>query len=236
MVYDRVIVVLLVAGCCTMYISEVIRAGVPVELSVLVGNEYLGQYVGQISQTPGHTFVVISLGLAPSDKNPIRAGEAVMVEIAMPDGTYSFRGPVLEQKQNFLAIAYPQELHHVQRRDYYRQPLKVDMVFKVAGSPLTYKGTTTDISGGGMGFICPKKMNVDNEITLSFTLPNGLACNAILAKIRQVNALPKPKVPGVYQQFKYGVRFEKLPQAIRNSIVTCLIEIERTARKARLDE
>lgn len=169
---------------------------------------------------------------------PVRAGQRLMlhpgdrvrVQFVVGDASYYFDTTMLARKRSnqvvLFVLARPSVLARVQRRDYVRFPVAVNVVFQLLAqtdvAPVAYKGKTVDLSAGGV--------QVASSISPS---PGDKAQIMLLLEDKHLPELNEQgEVAWSYwddwlKMARFGVRFTNISEAERERIIAYIFSCMR---------
>lgn len=149
------------------------------------------------SETPVPGFLedvavrLLSLGVA----RPLGdLGKGAPVTVTVPAGSlvHRFESAVVgvAAAGTWIQVGMPRQVESVQRRQYTRVKVTVQLVFaRVAGE--NGLGNTLDISPGGLRFTTATSLEVGHRLYLSFSTPDGASFRGIEAAVVRVQAGPE---------------------------------------------
>ncbi len=105
-------------------------------------------------------------------------GEAVKVQIVLTKEIYEFNSTVVGRKLGdnipMFTLAIPNELRRIQRRNFLRVPIMLNMTYAVKAEDETLefiKTHTLDVSGGGIRFMSNEIYPPDTPLMVKIELP-----------------------------------------------------------------
>lgn len=170
------------------------------------------------------------------------------ITFVVPGSIYRCKARVVDRLKNkatFIArLKMVTDIEKYQRRQYFRLDCALEVRYRkltvdesvslVDKKPIDFnetiplmKSVMVDISGGGMRFLSPVKVDLGNFIFIRFKLKEQFE---VFGKIKHVRA--SEKRPGVYE---HRVEFLGLDNSARDTIVRFIFEQERQRRKSKLD-
>ena len=139
-------------------------------------------------------------------------------------GIFVFDSIVIDSPySNDFVIEFPEEKEKIQRREYVRAPIKLDIQLTKGGA--TIKGNTINIGGGGIRFTTEKDLEVKQVWNFSMTLPKWskpvYGTGEVLYNIKQDNSNVSV------------LKFSYIEESDRNKIIKLCFEIEASQLKIR---
>jgi c-di-GMP-binding flagellar brake protein YcgR len=148
------------------------------------------------------------------------------------DGLYGVQVNVLNAKSGEIQVAHTTDIRRNQLRQFVRIELSLPVRFRLlkTGDPEKSEirrgeivdAKMSDISGGGLSFLCESALKAGDLVSVSFALPNT-PFNGIPCKILRVS-LQEGKTKTFY---KHHGQFVDLEQRKRDSIVKYVFEKQR---------
>lgn len=161
---------------------------------------------------------------------PLSPGTRVECQFAKDDAFYAFRTEIIQRRLQpipILVLRRPMEVQRFQRRNLFRLPIILPVSFTVAGSEDIRKGTTLDLSGGGMCLAAPERLAAGTELELTVSLPDGYR---LVSKGRVVNSSEGQADKG-QKRYAHGVEFIDLPIPVQERIVSFIFNEQRERRR-----
>ncbi|MDI6870483.1 MAG: flagellar brake protein [Bacillota bacterium] len=169
---------------------------------------------------------------------PIKAGAVVslppgtLLDCHFPrdDAFYAFQAEIIQRRHlpvPVLVLRRPETVQRFQRRRLFRLPVVLPVLFKVAGSGTVQKGSTLDLSGGGVCLVAPELLAVGTELELALDLPDGfhLAARGRVVKATECEGEKGPS------RYAHGVEFLDLPLPVQERIVSFVFAEQRERRR-----
>jgi len=139
------------------------------EISVLVVVSGRNQFSGRIVQLDPDS-VKIKMEKPVPAPDP---GTAVQVYFQKSSGIFSFSARTQKSENGFLWVSHSENIHRLQRREFYRKKLKLPVYIKPTGSserPL--RTTIIDLGGGGASILnTAQNFHEKEDVTLIFFTP-----------------------------------------------------------------
>lgn len=157
-------------------------------------------------------------------------GGALDCQYAKDDAFYSFHTTVLERRRHplpVLVLRRPDAVRRLQRRQMYRLPVVLPVVYKPVGSEEAHKGNTVDLSGGGLCLASDQRLERGTELELSFSMPDGCEITG-RGRVVLVNEGRDGQGP---PRYLHGVAFQELPEAVQERIVSFIFAEQRERRR-----
>ena len=139
-------------------------------------------------------------------------------------GIFIFDSIVIDSPySNDFVIEFPEEKEKIQRREYVRAPIKLDMSLSRGNTYI--KGQTINIGGGGIRFATEKDLEVKQVWNFSMILPKWTnsvqGTGEVLYNIKQDNSNISV------------IKFSIINESDRNKIIKLCFEIEASQLKIR---
>ena len=125
------------------------------------------------------------------------------------------------------------DFKRLQRRNYVRIPVQIELEYYVKGRELGEKGLIIDISGGGILLNTMDPLQVNSEINMRFSLkfPEETTVVYISGMVVREDHAPRANADPDFP-YKYGVRFEGLSVKEQDHIVKyVMIKVRERIRK-----
>lgn len=204
--------------------------GIAVELVVLEG-EYEGKYRTRIEEV-GEKTLFVGAPFSAGEVVPLREGTKVKLTFWDEAAAYSFEGKIMKRIAEpvpMVVFELPDSVAKVQRRNYVRVPALYPISFQSVtkeGLSALHKGTTLDLSGGGMCFLTKDRVENNSLLYVHLTLPKG----ELKMPVRVCRAEKKEDS----KHCTVSVEFHDISERDRDQIIRCVFDIQRTMRKKRL--
>jgi c-di-GMP-binding flagellar brake protein YcgR len=103
------------------------------------------------------------------------SGVSVTVYFFKSSGVFSFRSRVLRKEGEYISVAHSEQIRRLQRRAYYRTPLRLPVLLKSSGSSgFPVRTTMLDLGGGGARlFNEGGSFHEKDDLTLLFSPPGS---------------------------------------------------------------
>lgn len=166
----------------------------------------------------------MKLGLnTPVD--PLPAGTLVTVEVVNGPGVVHFQSELQVDPSRVTAqVAVPKQVESVQRRQFSRVPVDIQIAFAAAGTGVSGFGQSIDLSAGGVSFVTASMLSSGQYLFLTFKTPDE----------QQYRALPGVVVRSASDgrgRHRVAVRFDGLTQALENSLVQTVFWVQVRGRR-----
>lgn len=191
------------------------------------GYEFLSQIVDIINDKE----IIISSLFYKSNVVNLNTNEKVRITFTHDSGVYSFDGKNIESINEegilFYRISKASEIQRIQRREHFRIPLSVPIIFQfmIENEEKYGQGFTKDISGGGVKFVC------DEHFQLGDTL------NIFVSVSSNVEISTSGQVTRCYlaegNKHEISLAFENLDFKQRESLIKYIFDIQRDNLKKR---
>jgi c-di-GMP-binding flagellar brake protein YcgR len=159
---------------------------------------------------------------------PLWPGEEVQVYVPTSRGRYVFSTKVLERYYDrvpLCRLAKPREVTRLQRREYVRWQVALEVRYQVTDDPATppprarlrQRGLTVDLSGGGLQLLVREPVSVGSWLWLEFEIPyrGGQESVRALGKVRRVLPQEGEGPP----RYLLGISFERIGDREREMII-----------------
>ncbi|HLO03335.1 MAG TPA: PilZ domain-containing protein [Symbiobacteriaceae bacterium] len=182
-----------------------------------------GQVAGKLEDVQP-TGLTIGLNM-PLESLP--AGTLVTVEVVSGPGVVHFRSELIVGPSQVTAhIPVPKQVESVQRRQFSRVPLDIQIAFATAsmgGAAQSGFGQTFDLSAGGMSFLTPSPLSAGQGLFLTFKTPDD-------QQYRAVPAIVLRAVGDGRGRYRVALRFDGLTVAVENSLVQTVFWLQVKGR------
>ena len=184
------------------------------------------------------------LGLASPDRRleAIRPKQAVKLTIARPGaallGQSTFLGPLGGSKSRVFAVARPEKLDRVQRRNFVRCPIDIPLRFRQI-DPTTWEPrgrvadtVTRNLSPGGLLFVSDADVRVGDDLDLSLPLSSWdhVSMSGVVKRLGRP-ADGGQRDPGGPEEAEVGVAFTRITSLDQNRIVRLILLAEHRRRE-----
>lgn len=203
--------------------KNLVYAGQTVELNVLEG-DYKGLYRTKIEDVGQNSVTVLSV-FDKSKLVSLRIDTEVEVIFFDESSTYAFNARIVDRISSPIyayILSISSEVKKIQRRKYFRVPVIYPLsVSKIILNKLSepIKGSTLNLSGGGMLFQLSESLDVGTRISVELNLPN-LKVNTYAKVVRTTRD----------EENKFsimGAEFEGLSVQERDKIIHFVLNIQR---------
>jgi c-di-GMP-binding flagellar brake protein YcgR len=173
--------------------------------------------------------IVIGAPLKGGAIVPIHPGELVEGFYSQHDGFFVFQAEVADRRLEpvpVLLLRRPDSVRKVQRRRHFRLPVVLPVYYEVTGAESTLKGSTLDLSGGGLSISMAEPLASGQELQLKLELPDGFAINAKgrVVSCTEVEAAVKPR------RYSAGIQFLGLSPQMEERIIGYIFQEQRQRR------
>lgn len=214
--------------------DELIKISERIEIEVTEKGEYFGNYLSRIEDIKDKKEIMIGLPLDKGTIVPLRIGSIVNINITKADGVYTFAAKIQKRELKpfpHFTIEFPKSIKRIQRRNYVRIPINIVVLYKNLGNGtvkssdeiIEEKGVTVNISGGGLYLLTVKEMEMEDKLTVSFSLPNGVVCKDIKTVIKRKEIVGQNDK----KRLAYGIEFVEIDEKLRDQIIVYLFELQR---------
>lgn len=159
---------------------------------------------------------------------PLPTATPVAVEVVSGPGVFRFQSEMVTDGAGTVAqVSVPRQVESIQRRQFSRVPLSVQVAFATAalsGTAQSGYGETIDLSAGGMAFLTPSLVKAGQMLFLTFKTPDE----------QQYRALPGVVLrssPDGRGRNRVAVRFDGLSVAQENSLVQTVFWLQVRGRR-----
>lgn len=195
--------------------------------------DYQGYYSSRIEEVLEDK-LVLGLPFIGTVPIPIRIGERVSIFSPTKDAVYRVDGEVIKRQLDPVPLLYVTivgNVLRVQRRNFVRVPIVLNVTFKIKDDERIYTTYTKDISGGGVKIILPEPLKVRDVIQMRIELlpPEGpIDCEARVVWIdkeeRQVENRREEIICA-------GVEFTNIENRDRDRLIRFLFNYQRNLIK-----
>lgn len=201
--------------------------GLAVELVALEG-PYSGRYKTRIEEV-GERLITVGVPFFEGEVIPLREGTKVQLTFWDETAAYSFEAKIMQRIAvpiPLFVLELPDSVDKVQRRNFVRVPVLFPITFRLVtreGLSNLYKGTMSDLSGGGMRFSTTELIENKSLLYTQLTLPNGdLSTPAIVHRVEKMEDI---------KRYSVSVEFHDIAERERDKIIRCVFEVQRALRK-----
>ncbi|TZE83334.1 flagellar brake protein [Calorimonas adulescens] len=160
----------------------------------------------------------------------IPLNESVKLRYIAKDCIYQFDGKVVKKSVDpvyTITIAQIGPFERIQRRENFRLEVSIKANFKIKDDETMYEGIIKDISGGGVKLATNKRLNINDEVLIEFTLPGSVnfSLNGVVTRNVKNGA-----------NFDVGISFKDIDTNSREKIVSFIFAEQRKLLKRGLME
>jgi c-di-GMP-binding flagellar brake protein YcgR len=165
---------------------------------------------------------------------PIPTGEIIQIKYAKKSvGVFAFSARVLSRKHSehlsYMKIERLSDVKKVQRRDFFRLDIVLDVTMKLVGTNGIGEGNsinalTKDISGGGLRIISKTKLIANDLIDIDLKTDEGI----IHARGRVIRCVPYESSSSDYD---IAVIFDSIQEQDRTQIISFIFNYQRKMKK-----
>lgn len=211
-----------------MKVSE-LKANQRIEISI---DDELSEYKKLASRIEEITtdYLHISVPMVRGELLPLRIGTKVKINFANKDNAYYFNSIIVDRKNDripILIIKKPENFIKIQRRQWVRVPAIIDIHFKAQKHQddekvEQYKGSTIDISGGGMLFYTSDPVENGQVLDIKIDLPDR---QSLFCKAKIIRILEKASEKG--KKNKAILEYTDINEGDRDKLVNFIFEKQR---------
>lgn len=193
-------------------------------------NEYVSQ-IAEIHEDSIDIFI-------PIYKNSLvyfRNDEILKIIMPKAEAIFEFDAKVIGRIYGeipIMKIVKISQLLRIQRRDYYRlkitKPIRFKKIYKNVDSNIVsqyHDGILIDISGGGLMFCSKKEMEKDDLLELEILISESKKLNLFGSIVRKQYDIQKSFL------YEYGIKFENISIADKNTLMKFIFEEQRKLLK-----
>jgi len=203
-----------------------------VSIRVIEG-EYQGSYNSRIEEINDDK-MILALPFMGTVPIPIRSGERIIIYSATKDAVYGVVGEVIKRQLEplpLLHVVITGEIERVQRRNYVRVPILLNVMYRVKGDEKIYTTSTKDLSGGGMKIVLPEMLKIRDILQVRLELPSPespIDCEGKVVWIDTEEILNNNKL----EKISYaGVEFTLIDEKERERLIRFLFNYQRSLIK-----
>ncbi|MFW6269796.1 MAG: flagellar brake protein [Bacillota bacterium] len=209
--------------------NQYLKVNKRIELEVNRG-PYQGSFNSKISDIKNDKIKI----LTPTVKGelvPLRKNLKLDIFYTGNTAAYKFTSRIVDRELEpvpVLVIKYPEKVERIQRRDYFRLQIQIEVKYRHVdseGEPLDDKFRETisrDLSGGGIKMVVENELNVDTLLELYLDIPE-IKKIPIMGKVVQTHTEEKVKTA--------GIEFKAINPQLRDQIVGWLFDKQRELRQ-----
>jgi len=195
--------------------------------------EYQGSYNSRIEEISDDK-MVLALPFIGTVPIPVRLGERIFVYSATSDAVYRVSGEVIKRQLEplpLLHIVISGDVVRVQRRNYVRVPILLNVTYKLKDGEAVYNTYTKDISGGGAKIVLPEYLRIRDVIQMRIELPfpeSPIDCEGEIVWIDK-----EERVSGTRSEeiICAGVKFTLIDEKERERLIRFLFNYQRNLIK-----
>jgi c-di-GMP-binding flagellar brake protein YcgR len=165
---------------------------------------------------------------------PIPTGEIIQIKYAKKGiGVFAFSARVLSRKHSehlsYMKIERLSDVKKVQRRDYFRLDIVLDVKIKLVRTDGTvdnnsFDALTKDISGGGLKLISRTRLTANDLVDIAIKTDDGI----IQARGRIIRCIP---YEGTGSDYDIAVIFDSIQEQARTQIISFIFNYQRKMKK-----
>ncbi|HZK42813.1 MAG TPA: flagellar brake domain-containing protein [Syntrophomonadaceae bacterium] len=179
------------------------------------------------SRVEGKTneFLYLAIPIRRGELIPLRKGSEIKVVFTHEKNTYSFTTLIMERQREpipVLKVHKPENLVRIQRRSYVRLLLNLEATFSVLPDQTEHKGTTLDVSGGGVLLITKTELEKGQILDFRLDIPEN---DPIYCKAEVIRVLDIAKTS--FEDSKVAIKFLDIHEAKRDQIFKYIFKKER---------
>lgn len=181
--------------------------------------------------------ILIGIPISDNGVYPLHTGEKVEYFVINRNEIFKCTsivlGRKLDNKVNLIILSFPENIKKVQRREYFRLPIIMDIKYCVLSKGNTYSriedipsgyfnkmadALTIDISGGGMKITTKEYLQKENQIVVSLNIPDEI--KIIASIIWCENDITS-------KNYKAAIKFAAIDERTRDKIIKFIFEKSR---------
>jgi len=213
--------------------KKMIVPGLVVELIVPEG-EYEGKYRTRIEDV-GERIILVGSPFINGDIIPLRIGTKLKLIFWDELSAYSFSTKIkqrIAEPIHMFVLTMPDSILRVQRRNFVRVTAIKPITFQTVtseGLSDSIKGTTLDLSGGGLRFLTEQLVEDKSILNVQLALPKGDMQIPVLVCRSDKIEDSKP------QRYCVSTEFYEIQERDRDQIIRYIFQIQREMRKKGLE-
>lgn len=188
----------------------------------------LDRYPSRVEEVRKNTLLV-AIPMRSGTIVPVHVGELVRIKFIHREEVFACETKVIGRRMvplPVLELNRPSEIRKIQRRFYVRLKVTFDVDFRpVSSEEEFYRGTSIDISGGGVLFISNHAVNVGDIIEMKISLPLKAPLEALARVVRAEKSGIKTN------SYLIAVVFENLRESQRDLVISFVFEKQRELLK-----
>lgn len=170
--------------------------------------------------------IYISVPMYRGEVIPLRTGQVIKIFINQRDVSFAFDTAIMGriwQNIPLLAIKRPDKFVKIQRRNFMRLSVKLEVYFRVMGDESDFKkGETLDISGGGILFLTEEAIEEGQILEVELYLPRR---KPFFCRAKVVRLLERAKKKG--DKNKVALEYYEINEAKRDKVINYIFEKQR---------
>ncbi|EYE88833.1 hypothetical protein Q428_06120 [Fervidicella metallireducens AeB] len=163
-----------------------------------------------------------------------QGSELIFYYCAEDKNVYKCKSVVLGKKMDnnlqFVLITYPEVLEKIQRREYFRLPVAMEIKYyflpenrvynHIKDVPIGYfdrmqRAVTIDISGGGIKFVTREAVMKNTNVIIKINLFEEIILLCTVVRVEKDDET---------NQYKIGLRFDSIDERIREKIIRFIFQ------------
>ncbi|KXG75768.1 flagellar brake protein [Thermotalea metallivorans] len=190
--------------------------------------------ISQVLDKVDEQVMFIAMPIINNVMVPIPVGEIIRIKYAQKNvGIFVFRARVVSRKHSeqlaYMKIERISDVEKVQRRDYYRLEVVLDVQMKIikpgdADHEKIIHGLSKDISGGGLRVIAKTKLSANDVADIIIKTGE----NPIRARGRIIRCA---SYDGSRDEYDVAIMFENISESVRTQIISFIFGYQRKMKK-----
>jgi len=195
--------------------------------------EYQGSYNSRIEEISDDK-MVLALPFIGTVPIPVRLGERIFVYSATSEAVYRISGEVIKRQLEplpLLHIVVSGDVVRVQRRNYVRVPILLNVTYKLKDGEAIYNTYTKDISGGGVKIVLPEYLRIRDVFQMRIELPfpeSPIDCEGEIVWIDKEEIVSGNRSEEIIYA---GVKFTLIDEKERERLIRFLFNYQRNLIK-----
>lgn len=128
-----------------------------------------------------------------------------------------------KEHKDILVLKIPKEVNRIQRRDFYRLPLKLKISVRNSQDEIGL-GETIDISGMGISVELDMRLRINENVRVTIPFSKDFI-------IENIEGVVKRADKGKILPYKYGINFEYIDNYEREELVSYIFKIQNMLLK-----
>lgn len=201
--------------------------GLAVEILIADG-EYKGKYKTHIDEV-GERLLSVFAPTYQGTVIPLHEGEKVEIVFWDEIASYAMDTVIVQRIAvpiPIFVLEFSDEIQRVQRRNFVRVPASYPLTYRVierTGLSQMKRGRTLDLSGGGMRFETPEKLDNGAILHTSLELPVGEISTP--ARVCRVEKNEDSR------NYAISLEFFQISERERDQVIRCVFDLQRAMRK-----